>query len=452
MGRRWAVLVLVVVSTILAGCDLGREAPPTPFPTVPSPATEPGRGSGLGGAVASGQVVAAQQADLSFTIPGRVQQVDVALGDRVQPGDLLVALGTASLEAQVAQAESAVQTAQANLDFLLAGTPPGEVAVAETAIAAARALVSQAEAAHKGAEAQCAVAQSGVAAAQAALEATQAQSDQLEAGPRAGQVAAARAEVELAEAQLSQAQAAYDRVKGSPNIEMLPEALALQQATIALEAAQATYDALFEGATADERRAAAAQVEAAQVQVLQAGDQARSACAQVDQASAAVEAAKAQQAQAEQQLSLLQMGPTAEQIAVTTAQVGQAEAALQAARVALEQAELRAPFAGTVSALVISPGETVAPGQVVLALADLSRLQVETTDLSERDVARVAPGQTAIVYVEALGEEIEGRVTGIAPQSTTIGGDVVYTVYVELGEQPPGLRWGMSADVEVATD
>jgi HlyD family secretion protein len=94
----------------------------------------------------------------------------------------------------------------------------------------------------------------------------------------------------------------------------------------------------------------------------------------------------------------------------------------------------------------------VAPGQAVLALADLSHLRVETVDLSERDVARVALGQPAIVYVEALGEEIEGRVVGISPQSTTIGGDVVYTVYVELGEQLPGLRWGMSADVEIATD
>jgi HlyD family secretion protein len=61
-------------------------------------------------------------------------------------------------------------------------------------------------------------------------------------------------------------------------------------------------------------------------------------------------------------------------------------------------------------------------------------------------------GQEALVYVEALGEEIEGRVVGIAPQATTIGGDVVYTVYVELAEQPPGLRWGMSTEVEIATD
>jgi HlyD family secretion protein len=450
MYKRLVLLVLVAV--VLAGCDLGRQESPTPYPTVPAPAAEPGRSGGLGGVIASGEVVALQEAQLGFTIPGRVQEANVALGDDVELGQVLVTLDTADQEALVAQAEAAVQTAQASLDLLLAGASPGEIAVAETAISAARALVNQAEAALEAAEALCAVAQSGVDAAEAALEAAEAQSDQLDAGPRAGQVAAAEAELKLAKVQLQQAQAAYDRVKGSADIQMRPEALALEQATIAHQAAAALYEALFEGATADQRRGAAAQEEAARVQIVQAQDQALSACAQVGQASAAVEAAKAQQTQAEQQLSLLKAGPTAEQIAAARAQVAQAEAAVQVVRVALEQAELRAPFAGTISAVTISPGETVVPGQPVLALTDLLNLQVETTDLSERDVARVALGQETIVYVEALGDEIPGRVVGIAPQATTIGGDVVYTVYVELDEMPPGLRWGMSTEVEIATE
>ncbi|HSR33801.1 MAG TPA: HlyD family efflux transporter periplasmic adaptor subunit, partial [Anaerolineae bacterium] len=440
MGKQWVILLLVAL--VLVSCDLGREEPPTPFPTVPPPAAEPSRSGGLGGVIASGEVVAVHEAQLGFTIPGRVQEVNIALGDDVEPGQVLVTLETADQEALVAQAEAAVQTAQANLDLLLADTPPGEIALAETAISAARALVSQAEAAHQGAEAQCAAAQSGIAAAEAALKAAQAQMGQLETGPRAGQIVAAEAELELAKVQLRQAQAAYDRVKDSADIQMRPEALALEQATIAFEAAKGLYEALFEGATADERRAAAAQEEAARVQIVQAQDQALSVCAQVAQASAAVEAAKAQQAQAEQQLSLLKAGPTVEQIAAARAQVAQAEAAVQVARVALDQAELRAPFAGTISALTISPGETVVPGLTVLALTDLVHLQVETTDLSERDVARVVLGQKALVYVEALGEELEGRVVGIAPQATTIGGDIVYTVYVALDEQPPGLRLG----------
>ena len=100
----------------------------------------------------------------------------------------------------------------------------------------------------------------------------------------------------------------------------------------------------------------------------------------------------------------------------------------------------------------ISPGEAVVPGQMLVTLTDLRNLRVETTDLSERDVARVEAGQKANVYVEALGTEIQGRVMSIAPQATTLGGDVVYPVYVQLDEQLAGLRWGMSADVEIEAE
>jgi HlyD family secretion protein len=225
--------------------------------------------------------------------------------------------------------------------------------------------------------------------------------------------------------------------------------LALQQATIAYEATKGQYQALFQKVTKEDKQAAAAQVEAARIQVTQATDQATAVCAQVGQAAATAQAARAQQSQAEQQLALLKAGATQEEIAIANTQVNQAQAALQAARVALEEATLRAPNGGTITAVQVNSGETVMPGQVVLALADLSLLRVETTDLSERDVARVTAGQKASVYVEALKAEIQGRVVSVAPQATTVGGDVVYAVYVELDQQMPGLRWGMSADVEI---
>ena len=67
------------------------------------------------------------------------------------------------------------------------------------------------------------------------------------------------------------------------------------------------------------------------------------------------------------------------------------EALLDSANATLAaQSNLIAPFDGTVALLDISPAETVVPGRVVLTLGDFSRLQVETTDLSERDIPRCA--------------------------------------------------------------
>ena len=64
--------------------------------------------------------------------------------------------------------------------------------------------------------------------------------------------------------------------------------------------------------------------------------------------------------------------------------VFEAEAALTLAELSLANTQLHAPFAGTVTDLAVGPGEMVLPGQTILTLADLSHLQVETTDFSER--------------------------------------------------------------------
>ena len=139
-------------------------------------------------------------------------------------------------------------------------------------------------------------------------------------------------------------------------------------------------------------------------------------------------------------------------IQTAEAEVERAQALLDSANAALTtQSTLLAPFDGTIVSVDISPAETVTPGQVVIVLGDLSNYQIETTDLSERDVIRVQIGQPAKVSIEALNEEFSGKVIDVDRVSSTLGGDVVYTVTIELDTQPQGLLWGMSADVQIET-
>src|SRR5687767_7876754 len=139
-------------------------------------------------------------------------------------------------------------------------------------------------------------------------------------------------------------------------------------------------------------------------------------------------------------------------IQTAEAEVARAQALLDSANAVLKsQSTLLAPFDGTIVAVDISPAETVTPGQVVIVLGDLSNYQIETTDLSERDVIRVQRGQTAKIFIEALNEEFSGKVIDVDRVSSTLGGDVVYTVTIELDTQPKGLLWGMSADVQIET-
>jgi RND family efflux transporter MFP subunit len=134
------------------------------------------------------------------------------------------------------------------------------------------------------------------------------------------------------------------------------------------------------------------------------------------------------------------------------AEADRAQALLDSANTTLAaQSTLVAPFDGTVALVDISPAETVVPGRVIITLGDLSKLQVETKDLSERDVPRVQVGQTASIFIKPLNQEFSGKVIDISRISSTVGGDVVFKVTIDLDKQPQGLLWGMSADVTIET-
>lgn len=129
----------------------------------------------------------------------------------------------------------------------------------------------------------------------------------------------------------------------------------------------------------------------------------------------------------------------------------QSKALWDSAKANFAESMLTAPFNGTVASVQVKTGELVQVNQIVLTLATLDNLQITTTDLSERDITQVKIGQTVNVYIEALDVNITGKVIRISPIAETTGGDVVYPVTIELDEQPQGLLWGMSAEVEIQT-
>lgn len=280
------------------------------------------------------------------------------------------------------------------------------VAQAEAALATAQATLAQVEAGPRAGE--LAVAQAGLAAAEAQLA-------RLRAGASQEEITAARGALATATFALQQAQAAYDEVSWVDNIMEMPQALALQQATAGHEIARANYEALVSGPSAEEIAAAQAEV-----------DRARAS------------------------LELLRAGARPEDVAVAEAQVAQAEVALSQARSAVENASLRASFAGTVGILRVREGEMISPGTPVVTLGDVGEFKVETTDLNEIDIHLVKVGQEVELTFDALPERsIRGVVTRIGPMASLEQGGTNYTVTIELEEQDPGLRWGMTAFVDI---
>ena len=131
------------------------------------------------------------------------------------------------------------------------------------------------------------------------------------------------------------------------------------------------------------------------------------------------------------------------------AQAASAQARLDIAQAILAQSTLIAPNDATVASLDILSGEYVNQNQTVITLASLNTLQLETTDLSERDITKIKMGAPVNISIEARNDSFRGKVIGISPIADNVGGDVVFKVTIAFDEQPKGLLWGMTAEVTI---
>lgn len=141
-----------------------------------------------------------------------------------------------------------------------------------------------------------------------------------------------------------------------------------------------------------------------------------------------------------------------EKLAAAQARLAAATAHVTAAQAALELYELRAPFAGTLLRFDLQPGETAVPGLPVAFLGHTAAWVVETKDLAEIDIARVALGQSATIKLDAFpGEEFRATVTALDPVGRPYRGDMTYQVTLTLDQADSRFLWNMTAVVNIDT-
>ncbi len=399
------VLLAALAALLLNGCGILSPAAPTPLPTVvlggsntapqgtPQPAA-PGAPSSLGGVTASGVVIPAQEVQIAASVAGNVEALNVAAGNQVTNGQVLIRL--AGSQAQVA----AITAAQVDL------------------LSAQQAL----QALQDNAAQALAAAQLRLANAQKALDdaKTKRAYKQYRNGSESS-IETAQADLILAKNALKDAQDAYDSVsdRAEDDVDRAAALSALGAARRAYEHALANLNYLL-----------------ALPNVID-----------VNQAEAVLVAAQAEATAAQADYDKLKNGPDPDALALAEDRITNAQAQIDAGRASLASLELKAPLDATVSKVSIHVGEWAMAGQTLLLLSDLAHLRVQTTDLSERDVPHVQVGQPVSVLVKALNQNVTGRVSEIASLSDTLGGDVVYQTTIDLDSQPTGLRPVMSVDV-----
>ncbi|MEM9555367.1 MAG: efflux RND transporter periplasmic adaptor subunit [Acidobacteriota bacterium] len=105
------------------------------------------------------------------------------------------------------------------------------------------------------------------------------------------------------------------------------------------------------------------------------------------------------------------------------------KARLREARRLLDEATLRAPFAGTVTEVLLEPGEYTTPGRSVLELSGSGPTEVEV-EVPETVVPRIAEGDIVQVFIARLGTEVDAPVRRVG--RATGGPGQLFPVVVDL--------------------
>src|ERR1700733_986362 len=175
-----------------------------------------------------------------------------------------------------------------------------------------------------------------------------------------------------------------------------------------LRGAQASYQATEQGGTQEERYSLAGELAKAQMDRDQAQhdlDALRKLVAQGAAAPSEVASAQQRLEAANTSLATLEKRQTARyspaDIAHSRADLEQAQAAYSAASTVVADSNVRAPFAGTVYSLPVSVSEYVHPGDLLLQMADLTKLQVRAY-FDEPELGALHAGQPATIVWDAL--------------------------------------------------
>lgn len=157
-----------------------------------------------------------------------------------------------------------------------------------------------------------------------------------------------------------------------------------------------------------------------------------------------------EKAQAALELALIEAGRKKDEVQAATKGLTQAEVDVKIARLSLEKTRVRAPFAGILTDIKISPKERLDPGRDLFTLVDISRIKVKAKVL-ESEVGKVVAGREVDLRFSAFpGRAFRGRIEAVSPVIDSA--DKTCGVYVAMDNPSEEIKPGMHAEVEFPTE
>lgn len=389
--RKWIIRFLIVVVIIAAGWFVlqGIQGSQSPQASMYETAALQ-RGELTAYVGTTGTVRANQTATLAWQITGRIGEINVAVGDKVDKDFVLARLSHDSLPQSVIQAEADLIEAENDLENLRVSK------------------VAQAQA------------QQALAKAQDELEDAQnrLESKQYQRASTAT-IDSARANYILAQDAVKRAEKTYSKFA-----DLEEDNVIRAQALASLSAARQERDKALENLN----------------WLLSRPD-----AIELAEAEANLAVAQANLEEAQREWERLKNGPDPDDIRA-------AELRVAADQNIIDSTILKAPFAGTITRVESLEGDLVSPGEVSFRIDDLSRLLVDV-EVPEVDINQIQVGQITKITFDAIQERgYAGKVTEVARVGTTGTDGVDFEVSIQLLDEDEQVLPGMTAAVNIITN
>ena len=157
-----------------------------------------------------------------------------------------------------------------------------------------------------------------------------------------------------------------------------------------------------------------------------------------------------EKAQSAYELALIEAGRKKDEIMASTKGLTQAEIDVKIARMDVEKTRIRAPFAGIITDIKLSPKERLDGGRELFTLVDISRIKVKAKVL-ESEVGKVVAGREVELRFSAFpGRAFKGLIEAISPVINAE--DKTCAVHVTMDNPSEEVKPGMHAEVEFPTE
>ncbi|MDD8024997.1 MAG: efflux RND transporter periplasmic adaptor subunit [Acidobacteriota bacterium] len=157
-----------------------------------------------------------------------------------------------------------------------------------------------------------------------------------------------------------------------------------------------------------------------------------------------------EKAQKDYELALIEAGRKKEEILATSKSVTQSEIEVKLARLSLDKTRIRAPYAGIITDIKVSPQERIDAGRELFTLVDISRIKVKAKVL-ESEIGKMRAGREVDLQFAAYpGRTFKGVVEAVSP--VVNAEDRTCSVHVTVANFSEELKPGMHAEVEIAAD